>query len=39
MDRPIHRKKYDASRTFEVFSFERRDEAELDASKNELAVW
>ena len=38
MDRCIHRKKYDASRTFEVFSVKLRDETNLDASNNELAV-
>jgi len=37
MDRPFHRKKYDARRAFEVFSFKLRDEADLDALNNELA--
>jgi hypothetical protein len=37
MDRRIHRKKYDARRPFEVFSFKLRDETELDALNNELA--
>ena len=39
MDRRIHRKKYDVSRTFEVFSVKLRDETDLDALNNELAGW
>ena len=37
MDRPFHRKKYDARRTFEGFSVKLPDEPELDALNNELA--
>jgi hypothetical protein len=37
MDGRIHRKKYDARRPFEVFSFKLRDETDLDALNNELA--
>jgi hypothetical protein len=39
MDRSYYRKKYDARRTFEVFSVKLRDETDLDALNNELAGW
>ena len=39
MDRSYYRKKYDARKTFEVFSVKLRDETDLHALNNELAGW